>query len=321
MSTRHAAAPAFPQKLAGKLGWKLAAFCLALLVLAPPAPAQGLGGLTGSGEGSLDIRAEDGIEWRRDEGVYIARGNAEAVRGDLSVNADRLIARYRDSAGGGSEIHEIEAVGQVRIATPTETAHGKRALFDLDRDVVVLTGGDLRLVTGDETITARDSLEYWAGRRLAVARGNAVARRGERRLAADVLTAHFVSEGAGEGAGQNTDGVERLEAFGSVEIASPTSVARADKGIYTPDTQLMTLSGDVRLTRGSNQLNGGYAEINLGTGVSRLLGAPPNADAKARVQGLLSPRERDLSAPGGERDLTAPAMDNANDGEGDEGGS
>jgi lipopolysaccharide export system protein LptA len=57
-----------------------------------------------------------------------------------------------------------------------------------------------------------------------------------------------------------------------------------------------TLVGDVKISRGENQLNGGYAEVNLNTGVSRLLGAPPDSDAKARVRGLLRPRKDGLDA-------------------------
>ncbi len=51
------------------------------------------------------------------------------------------------------------------------------------------------------------------------------------------------------------------------------------------------LFGAVKITRGQNQLNGGYAEVNLATGVSRLLAAPPGGVAEGRVRGLLVPGE------------------------------
>lgn len=291
------------RRLALALGVLLAASALG----SADGRAQGLGGL-GGGEGSLDIRAEEGIEWRRDTQVYIARGNAQAVRGDLSLRADRLVAHYRESAGGGgsTEIHRVEAVGEVRVETPTETARGDRGVFDLDRDVVVLTGADLRLETGEERITARDSLEYWAARNLAVARGNAVAVRGERRIRARVMTAHFAAGAGGADTGA-AGGVRRIEAFEEVEIASPDSVARADKAVYNTRTRIATLLGAVRLTQGQSQLNGGYAEINLNTGVSRLLGAPPDAEAKRRVRGLIAPGKDDLKAPAPDDDTDGAA--------------
>src|SRR5262245_22447225 len=42
----------------------------------------------------VEIESEQGIEWRRNDKVYIARGNATAKRGDSQVFADTLTARY-----------------------------------------------------------------------------------------------------------------------------------------------------------------------------------------------------------------------------------
>ena len=47
--------------------------------------------------------------------------------------------------------------------------------------------------------------------------------------------------------------------------------------------QKAVLDGDVKVTRGDNQLNGGRAEIDLRTGISRLLAAEGTP-----VRGLLS---------------------------------
>ena len=47
----------------------------------------------------IAVTASDGIEWRQNEQEVIARGNARAVRGDVTVTADRLIAHYRKKPG------------------------------------------------------------------------------------------------------------------------------------------------------------------------------------------------------------------------------
>ena len=67
-----------------RIGWIAAAALLCPLFLGAPAAAQGLKGLQ-SGNQPLEIDAEEGIEWRRNEQLYIARGNAEAIRGELRV--------------------------------------------------------------------------------------------------------------------------------------------------------------------------------------------------------------------------------------------
>lgn len=52
--------------------------------------------------GPIAITARDGIDWRQDQREVIARGDARAVRQDVTVTADRLIAFYRPKDGAAS---------------------------------------------------------------------------------------------------------------------------------------------------------------------------------------------------------------------------
>lgn len=314
---------------------------LALLLLAPllaslvaPLGSLHAQGIDLSGGGPVDVTATDGIEWRQTEQVIVARRDARAVRGDVTVDADRLLARYRPTggagsgqapgsaatparpagqapalaenpAGGSSEIWRLEAEGRVTIRTATDTARGDRAVYDMDQAVLVLTGRELSLTTPSQVLTARDSLEYWSQRRMAVARGNAVAVDNQegRRIGADTLVSYLLAEGASAapapvrpaaangrsaapppGAGK----VDRVEAFGNVEIRTPTEVVRGDRGVYSPATGMARLLGNVRITRGDNQVNGREAIVNLRTGVARLISA---ADRGERVRGLIVPQQ------------------------------
>ena len=307
---------------------------LLLGLLATPALGQTLDLNQG---GPVEITATDGIEWRQQEQVVIARGNARAVRDGVTVEADRLLARYRPrggaanqagsapaqpatSPGGGGEIWRLEAEGRVRITSPSETAEGERAVYDIDQAVMVLSGRGLSLTTPDQRITARDSLEYWPQRRMAVARGAAlVVTSDDRRIAADTLVAYFLEApvagapgspapapaptpapgatprpagAAGLPAPGEGSRIERVEAFGQVEIRTPEEVVRGDRGVYNPQTGLARLVGQVRITRANNQLNGQEAIVNLRTGVSRLVSTPG-----ARVQGLVVPQAQQPGQP------------------------
>ena len=73
---------------------------LILALLACPATAQNIDMSQG---GPVDITSTDGIEWRQEQRVVIARGNARAVRDGVTVNAARLLARYRPQAGAGAQ--------------------------------------------------------------------------------------------------------------------------------------------------------------------------------------------------------------------------
>jgi lipopolysaccharide export system protein LptA len=297
---------------------------LATALALPLAGAVLAQGIDLSQGGPVDVTATDGIEWRQAEQVVIARGNARAVRGGVTVDADRLLARYRPAGGraaaapppatgtpgesalgGSSEIWRLEAEGGVKISTATDTARGERAVYDIDQAVLVLSGRNLSLTTPQQTITARDSLEYWSARRMAVARGNAVVvdTQEGRRITADTLVAYFLEGPAapgqappppvarpaaqGEREVPGAGRIDRVEAFGNVEIRTPTDVVRGDRGVYSPATGMARLLGDVRITRGENQLNGREAIVNMRTGVARLVAAPG-----ARVQGLILPNQQ-----------------------------
>ncbi|WP_426957038.1 LptA/OstA family protein [Muricoccus radiodurans] len=305
------------------------------LLAAGPALAQPM---DLSGGGPLEVTSTDGIEWRQAEQVIVARGNARASRDGTTLTADRLIARYRPrggaaapaaapAAGGdssplsGGEIWRMEAEGTVRIATATDRAQGDRAVYDVDQQVMVLTGRDLQLNTPDNIIRARDSLEYWQARRMAVARGAASAVTNDnRRIQADTLVGYFLAEapaappaparptpaaapaiavrpgapapaapGRVPGEGSKLD---RVEVFGNVEIRTEAEIVRGDRAVYSPVTGMARVLGNVWITRGQNQLQGAEAIVNLRSGVSRLISAPGQ-----RVQGLVIPNSGQENAP------------------------
>lgn len=251
------------------------AFTLGMATMGPAgstALAQSVGGLDlSSSDEPLEVTAEEGIEWRRDEKVYIARGNARAARGDLSVTADVLTARYREDADGKIDVFSIEADGNVRLASQDSVVTGDRAVYDVDKAVLLVTGDDLEAQTQKATVTARDSLEYWDRQRVIVARGDAVAVEGDRRVEADVLTGYLRQAGASDG---DQGGLYQVEAEGNVLLTTAAEVVRAAKAVYNLEKEIATLTGGVKITRGQNQLNGDYAEVNLKTGVSRLMGNP-----------------------------------------------
>lgn len=267
---------------------------LALLIASPivapgfapgRAAAQILGLGPSASDQPLEIYADEGIEWRQNEKSYIARGNARAVRGKFSVHADVLTARYRKVGRGKTEIWRIEADGHVRIKSPTESAYADKAVYDIDNGVLVLTGKDLKLITVKQTITARDSLEYWEKKRMSVARGEALVVQEDGRLKADILTAHFRKT-----ADEDTE-LYLMEAFGNVLVSTPRGIARGERGVYNVETAIATLTGSVKITRGNDQLNGDVAEINLKTGVSRILSASKPGDKSRPVRALITPQK------------------------------
>ena len=135
-------------------------------------------------------------------------------------------------------------------------------------------------------ITA-DVMEWMDNERIAIARGAADAVQGRYRLFADVLTAYLAERGAGED--EEGDDVRLIEAEGNVRLVTPDEVASGATGAYDIANRQVTLEGDVVLMQGESVARGGRLEMDLDTGVSRLLAAP----GTGRVTAILVPRSGD----------------------------
>jgi len=228
----------------------------------------------------VEVTSDNAIEWHQNERAYVARGHAHAKRGDSLIDADILTAYYREVPGKGTEIVQLVADGHVRIYGPSREAFGSRAIYDTTRRIMVMTGKDLRLVTKNDVVTARDSLEYYENGEQAVARGDAVVVRGEDRMRADVLIGQFAK--AADGSSQ----LIRIDGSGSVVVTNPTDVATADKLVYSVADDVAVLLGNVKITRRDNQLEGEAAEMNMKTKVNRVIAGK---NAGGRVKALLIP--------------------------------
>jgi lipopolysaccharide export system protein LptA len=325
-----------------------AAPALALLFLlscAAPGRAQtGFPGTAGGEDGPIRIQADSGIEWQQNRRLYIARGNAVAARGDNEVRADTLIAYYREKqgdktdpqtganagpasglageGGGGTEIFRVEAVGNVVLKHAASTVTGQRAVYDIDQGIAVVTGGNLKLTTASDVVTARDSLEWHDGGHIAVARGDAVATRSGKTIKADILTAYMPkspqpqpksatragsaeksaaprglgAQGGATGGGKEGAGrLSRVDAQGNVVITDAMNTGRGDYGVYNGDTGIATLIGNVVIQRGANVIRGQRGVMDLNNNIARLMPGGGPGEGNQRVQGLFI---RDQTVPG-----------------------
>lgn len=262
----------------------------------------------------VDVSADDSLEWYQDQQLYIARGNAKAIRGDMVVDADTLMAHERDKppAGtpkvkdktadknGSGDIDKMTADGHVRITDPKQRVTGDHAIYDLDQHIMVVTGNNLRYETEKEVVTAKDSLEYYEDKKIAVARGNAVADKGERHVTGDLLTAEFRDEPNGE------QQLWKMTAVGHVTVITKGNVSKGDRAVYDIARDIAILTGNVRVTRtDGTQLTGDVGEVDFKSNQSRLLNeghgrvralltsktAPKGAAAKSSINPVKAPVE------------------------------
>ncbi|WP_086650367.1 LptA/OstA family protein [Acetobacter cibinongensis] len=313
----------------------LAALALATCLTALPPVAAHAQSIDLSHGSQITVTAVGGFDWDQNQKKVTAYDQAKAVRGDVTVTADKLIAYYRkktpepgaepvpppaDAApadkkpggtgsdpdsSGSSEIYRLEAIGHVHIYTQTDQAWGDKAVYDMDQAVLVMTGSAMKLVTPQDILTARDSMEYYSQQRISIGRGNAtVTTNDNRQIRADVLVGYSAppdntpkpaqtdaaKPAGGDPLANGSGKLEKVNAFGHVWVRTQTEIVTGDRGVYVPDTGIARVVGNVHITRGPNQIQGAAAVINMHTGIATMTEHPGS-----RVSGVVVPNNGDGS--------------------------
>ncbi|MFD1613342.1 LptA/OstA family protein [Sphingomonas tabacisoli] len=142
----------------------------AALAFAAPLVAQALKGHNTNAP--VDVEADRiEVQDRADRAIFA--GNVRAVQAELTLNAARLTVAYANRSGpGGVQIQRLDAAGGVTVRSPSETARGAFAVYDLNRRLITMTGG-VTLEQGANTVRGgRLVIDLDSGR--AVVDGSAV---------------------------------------------------------------------------------------------------------------------------------------------------
>lgn len=271
-----------------KLLFQLVVLVIFYFQISAAAVAGGLDLASGSKDMPIEITADNGIEWEKNKEILIASGNAKASRGGITVLAEVLRAYYRKKTTGGTDLYRLDAAGGVKIFSDTESMEGQTAVLDFEQAILKVDGKKVIYKAGPDTITANQQMEYWERQKMAVARGNAVAIHKGKTLRADVLKALLRKNKTGRSE------VYIIEAFNNVLIVSDKDRLRSDSAIYKLDSGIATLKENVSIIRENSILNGDLAEINLKTGISKLLTVDSVGSRKERkrVRGLIYPHRQ-----------------------------
>ncbi len=259
-------------------------------------------------ESPIVIEAQNSVVCDETASKCVATGLAKAQKGDNSVYGDILTVYFTE--GKDREITSMTADGHVRMETPNEKAFGDHAHYDVALDRVLMTGGNLKIVTPKETLTARDSIEYWHTKNKGIARGNAIARfqDKEQLIQADTLVAYFKPSSEKNKEGQEKLQVDRVEAEGNMLASGPNGVVTGDRGVYFGNTEIVEVFNNVKVTQQGNVIEGGYAKANLKTNVAEMFPSPPHVSQSGpikRISGIIIPKDakrmKEKSAESGEK--------------------
>jgi lipopolysaccharide export system protein LptA len=271
-------------------------FCL-LSLLASTCPCYGqiLDRLSDSkDESPIIIEAEVSVVCDEIAHKCTATGDATAQKGTSTIYGDVLTVYFTE--GKQRDITVMTADGHVRMETPTETAYGEHAHYDVALDRVLLTGGNLKIVTPKEVLTARDSIEYWHKKNQGIARGNAVAQFPEKQelVSADTLVAYFIPSSEKTKEGKEKQEIDRVEAEGNMLASGPKGAVTGDRGVYFGKTDMVEVFNNVKVSQGGNIIEGGYARANLKTNVAEMFTHSPHTTPSGplkRISGIIIPKD------------------------------
>lgn len=266
------------------MGNKFFIFSVLIFLMASAALAQ-TNPLPTKSDEPLEITADGSLEWNRKDKLFIARDNALAKQGPSSIKSETLTAYYRDGKEGGMDIYQVEAEKDVVLVSRDSTAYGQKADYNLDKNLAVMTGDNLRMESPAQTVTAKDRFEYWVQQGKLVAIGSAKVVRINEKNEKDILEADTISAVMKDNA-QGKRVLHTLEAKDHVVITTPTEIVKGAYGIYHADTNKADLTGGVTITKGLNVLEGERAEVDLNTNTSQIFGSKK---AGGQVRGIFYP--------------------------------
>jgi lipopolysaccharide export system protein LptA len=239
----------------------------------------------------LIVEADTSLQWKRADKQYIATGNASATRGDTRLTADVIIADYVDEIRKDAENKDVNNTTITHIVGKTNAtftrgtliATGETITYDMSRQNAMMTGKNARIVNGNETLTATQSIQYDRDAKLITATGNAhVVLSNGQELKGNIIKATLNAE--------ENDIVEVI-ATENAEVYAPGNngiqQAFAGEMTYSKDTGIAVLTENVTIKEGGNIMNGDKAVIDTINGTSTM----SSTESGQRVGGVFLPTQ------------------------------
>ena len=109
----------------------------------------------------IDVAADRiEVQDRADRAIFA--GNVRVRQASLSLDTERLTVAY--SSGGGVQIRRLDAAGGVVVRSPSETARGNFAIYDLDKRLITLVGAVQLTRGGSQVMGSRLVIDLDSGR-------------------------------------------------------------------------------------------------------------------------------------------------------------
>lgn len=135
---------------------------MAIILVGYPAvaSAQLAGAMGKDSKEPIEITA-DSLEVLQDKQQAIFTGKVDAIQGGVRLKADQMVVYYRqgdEKSAGQNKIARIDVLGNVLLATAEETARSTQGTYNVDKELVTLSGNVT--LTQKKNVLKGDRLEY-----------------------------------------------------------------------------------------------------------------------------------------------------------------
>lgn len=131
-----------------------------------------------------------------------------------------------------------------------------------------------------------DGLEVLQKDQIALFTGNVIANQADTEIKADSMKVFYGAKD--KASNPDAPSISKIEVVGNVRIKTKAEIASGQEGVYDVTSGMVTLTGNVSLTKDGNIIKGGSLLIDLNKGYSKIIN-----DGKSeggRVRGLFTPQ-------------------------------
>ena len=83
--------------------------------------------------------SSDTMEWKREENIAIALGDAKATQGRRILRAQKIVVFFNEKKQN-DKIYKLDASGKVRFKNGDQIAKGDEATFLIDKETIIIKG-------------------------------------------------------------------------------------------------------------------------------------------------------------------------------------
>lgn len=217
----------------------------------------GLLGVKASRETDIEIHAEKVIECHTKDNVCIAKGNAWAKRGNVTIYGDELRIFF-DKIKGKRVVKQLEAVGNAQLKDPSGVVTSHHITYVMEGQTLHSSQGEACIHSPKFTLTAKKGISYSHQTHQGYAEGDVTFIQGDYVLRAQSLLAAFyaTTESSSHDAEKEGLALRWAKANGKVCLRHNDQFALADQALYHATHEKAYLYGNVSILQGKQMARG-----------------------------------------------------------------